>query len=147
MLFDNDNTAADVVNAMTEIFGDGAVMDSFRAKLTREQLPKQIAEEKEIARLAAKVSAARERAVLEQAMDMLPDFEIPQHLYHRYATAFRYKAEEVGVFMEGRGYECWHDEDFKAWYRKRWPQLCYHEAQRTVTITKARDFPTITLTA
>jgi hypothetical protein len=133
MLFDNDGSSTDVVNAYTEIFGDGRVMDGLRHKLKLEQVGVQTLEQKEIHAVALKVNECRERKV-ENETGLVPDFSVPARHYHLYAAAFNLRAKECGMVLDGNGYECWVDDDFVGWYKERYPMLVYKEAARNAMI-------------
>lgn len=137
MLFENDGSASDVINAYAEVFGDGTVMDAMRIKLAQkaDQEPGLI--QKEIQESAQRVKETKERRVLEAAADMVPDFTVPFRLYHAYAAAFKMRAEENGITLESNGYECWSDPDFQAWFKRRYPELTYREEKRPATIIKS----------
>jgi hypothetical protein len=136
MLFDNDGSSADVLNAYAELFGDGAVMDSMRGLLLSKAERETELVKRDIQECAERVKATKERRVIEQAADMIPDFTVPTRLYHTYASAFRMRAAEDGIELEGNGYECWYDADFQAWFKRRYPELTYREEKRTATIVK-----------
>jgi hypothetical protein len=133
MLFENDGSASDVVNYYAELFGDGTIMDAMRRKMAREQEGKLTLEQREIAETAARVNECKERRVQNET-GIVPDFSAPLRHYHGYAAAFKLKAEEEGIILDNNGYECWADTDFQAWYRKRYPELCFKEAPRNARI-------------
>lgn len=133
MLFENDGSAADVVNYYTEMFGDGTIMDAMRRKLAHEQEGKLAAEQQEIKQVAARVHDCRERHVHNDT-GLVPDFSAPLRHYHGYAAAFKIRCDELGIPLEQNGYECWSDADFIAWYKRRYPELCFKEAQRNARI-------------
>lgn len=137
MLFANDGSASDVLNCYTELFGDGAVMDSMRIKLAQKADQEPGLLQREINAIATDVKATKERRVIEQAGDMVPDFTVPIRLYHSYAAAFMMKAEKEGIILENNGYECWSDPDFQDWFKRRYPELAYTEAKRNPTIVKS----------
>jgi len=132
MLFENDGSPADIINAFTEIHGDGAVMDAMRRKLAADQEGRIATEIREFNAIAARVHETER--VAHDETGLIPDFSVPVLLYHTYAAEFKLKAAEQGIRMEGNGYECWDDEDFINWYKRRYPQLCYTEAPRNARI-------------
>lgn len=140
MLFENDGSAADVVNFYAEMFGDGTIMDAMRRKMTHEQEGKLTAEKREIAETAARVNECKERRV-QNDTGLVPDFSAPLRHYHGYAAAFKLRCSELGILLEENGYECWQDPDFIAWYKDRYPQLCFKEAARNARIL-VNDTPT-----
>ena len=147
MLWDNDGSAADVVNYCTEIFGDGTIMDAFRRKLAREQVGKLQAEEAEFQAVAHRVKTTKERRV-ENATGLQAIGSIPLKLYHGFAAAFKMRAEEQGMTLESNGYECWSDEEFLNWLRKhpKYSCLFYREAPRNARII-VNDRPMVTTPA
>lgn len=134
MLFETTNGPADVINAYTEIFGDGRVMDAMRKLLTAEEKEQEQRERREIARLALKVKRWKERRRIFGDLGVVPECEVPDFHYHRYAGAFELKAREEGIELPEKGYECWQDDDFLAFYRRKYPQLFYSEAPRNARI-------------
>lgn len=134
MLWDNDGTPGDVINAYTELFGDGAVMDSMRKLLTAEEQGREERERKEIARIAAKVKAWKERRHIMGDLDVVPEAKIPDFHYHRYAAAYRLRAQEEGITLPCQGYGCWQDSWHMAWYHRKYPELFYDEAPRNARI-------------
>lgn len=132
MLFENDGGAADVVNAFTEIHGDGAVMDAMRSKMAREQEGKMLAERQALAAIAARVNETERRA--EEQTGLIPDFSVPAIHYHQYAAEFKFAALERGIVLEGNGYECWACQDFIAFYKRKHPENVFKEAKRNTTI-------------
>jgi len=134
MLWDNTGDAGDVVNAYAELFGDGTVMDSMRKLLTQDELTRQQREDAEYKRLAAKVAEERVRRRFLGDLGVAKEAEIPDFDYHRYAGAFNMKAKEEGIELPEKGYECWQDDDFLAFYRRKHPYLFYEEAARNARI-------------
>lgn len=136
MLFENDGSAADVLNAYAEIYGDGVVMDAMRKKLVpiAEQRSPRI--KRAIERAAMRVKEAKERRVIEEMGDLCPDFEVPREIYDDYASAAKLKAEEMGVTLDCNGYGWWTDSGNQAWFRRTFPELCYCEEKRPATIIK-----------
>lgn len=134
MLFETTNGPADVINAYTELFGDGRVMDAMRKLLTAEEKEQEQRERREIRRLAWKVKAYKLRRYIMGDLGVVPECEVPDFHYHRYAGAFEMKAREAGIELPEKGYECWQDEDFLAFYRRKYPELFYDEAPRNARI-------------
>jgi hypothetical protein len=132
MLWENDGSATDVVNAITEITGDGALMDSFRRKLTAEADAKHQALITDFNDIATRVHETER--VAENETGLIPDFSIPAILYHQYAAEFRFKAAELGITLEGNGYECWYCPDFIKHYKKKHPEMVHVEAKRAASI-------------
>lgn len=137
MLFENDGSPTDILNAYAEMFGDGVVMDAMRIKLIAIADQKTGRVKQAIERAAQRVKEYKERRVIEAMGDICPDFEVPRELYDDYATAFKLRAEEQGITLEGNGYECWYDPDFQAWFKTKHPELCYREEKRPTTIIKS----------
>lgn len=134
MLFETTQGPGDVINAYTELFGDGQVMDSMRKLLTAEEKNQEWRERREIKRLAWKVKRTKLRNRFLGDLGVVPECEVPDFHYHRYAGAFEMKAREAGIQLENKGYECWQDEDFLAWYQRKYPELFYAEAPRNARI-------------
>lgn len=134
MLFETTNGPGDVINAYTELFGDGRVMDAMRKLLTAEEKEQEQRERQEIRRLAWKVKKHKLRRYFLGDLGVVPECEVPDFHYHRYAGAFKMKAEEAGITLPEGGYECWQDADFLAWYQRKYPELFYDEAPRNARI-------------
>lgn len=134
MLFETTNGPADVINAYTELFGDGRVMDAMRRLLTAEEKDQEQRERREIRRLARKVKAYKLRRRIFGDLGVMPECEVPDFHYHRYAGAFEMKAREAGIELPEKGYECWQDADFLAFYQRKHPELFYDEAPRNARI-------------
>ena len=132
-LFDNDGSPTDVINFYADLFGDGAIMDSFRAKFAAEREGKLTLEQKEVNACIKGVQECPARRV-ENATGLAPDFRVTQRQYHGYAAAFKMKAAEQGMTLEGNGYECWQDDDFKNWFKKRHPGQVFREEARNARI-------------
>lgn len=132
MLWENDGSAADVVNALTEIHGDGAIMDSMRRKLTAEADGKHQQLLEDFDAIATRIHGVER--VAEDDTGLIPDFSIPLVMYHSYAFEFKLKAAKEGIVLEGNGYECWYCPEFVAWFKKKHPELVHKEAKRAPSI-------------
>lgn len=132
MLWENDGSATDVVNVITEEVGDGTIMDAFRRHLTATADSKKADEIALQNAIAARVNECERRA--EDETGLIPDFSIPIMHYHGYAFEFKLKAAEMGITLESNGYECWYCPDFTAWYKKKHPEQCFKEAKRAASI-------------
>lgn len=133
MLWENDGSAADAINAITEELGDGVVMDAMRRHLTATEERKHQSLLDDFNGIAARIHECRERRV-EDETGLVPDFSVPAIHYHQYATEFRLRAAEAGITLEGNGYECWQCPDFIAFYKKKHPEMVFKEAARNATI-------------
>lgn len=145
MIWDNDGSASDVINCYAEMFGDGVVMDALIPKLIQSDEQRALRERREIAEVAARVNEARERRVHAET-GLVPDFSVPVRLYHGYAAATRLRCQEQGIELEQNGYEIWQDADFQQWFKRRYPELCFKEAQRNARII-VNEGRTLTTTA
>jgi hypothetical protein len=134
MLFENDGSIADALNYAAEILGDGRVMDAFRAHMTDKQAAQQLEERRAIRRLAIKVKRTKLRRRAFGDLGVLPDFECPGCHFHGYAAGAKLLALDNGVVLPCNGYGIWDDDDFVAWYKRRYPELCYDEAPRNARI-------------
>jgi len=134
MIFETTNGPGDVINAYTELFGDGRVMDAMRKLLTAEEKEQEQRERREIKRLGLKVKLSKVRRRFLGDLGVLPECEVPDFHYHRYAGAFEMKAREAGAELPEKGYECWQDSDFLAFYQRKYPELFYDEAPRAARI-------------
>lgn len=134
MLFETTHGPGDVINAYTELFGDGRVMDAMRRLLTAEEKEQEQRERREIRRLAWKVKKHKVRRYFLGDLGVVPECEVPDFHYHRYAGAFEMKARECGLVLPEKGYECWQDTDYLAWYQRKYPELFYDEAPRAARI-------------
>lgn len=132
MLWENDGSASDVVNALTEVVGDGAIMDSMRRLLTAQADGKHQQLLNDFDDIATRIHGVER--VAEDDTGLIPDFSIPLILYHQYAAEFRFKAAEQKIVLEGNGYECWHCPEFVAWFKKKHPELVHKEAKRAPSI-------------
>jgi hypothetical protein len=134
MLFENDGGAADVLNAYAELFGDGKVMDAMRPWLGRRKEAEAGLVAREVRAAAETVHEQVERRAMCGDLGVIPDFTVPVRLYHAYAAAFKMRAEEAGVELPDQGYECWHDEDFVEWFKRKYPELVFKEQKRNARI-------------
>jgi hypothetical protein len=134
MLFENDGSFSDALNYACEMVGDGAVMDAFRAKMSAEWVSKQEEERRAILRLARKVKLWKIRRRILGDHGVTPDFECPACHYHGYAAGAKLLALDRGVPLDCNGYGIWDDDDFVAWYKRKYPELCYEEAPRNARI-------------
>lgn len=132
-LFDNDGSSADVLNFYAEIYGDGAVMDAMRSKMSREQDGNRAQLNKEVAETAARVNECRERHV-ENDTGLAPDFSVPYRIYHGWPAAVKMKCLEEGITLEQEGYECWYDPWHIARFKRLYPDCVFKEAARNATI-------------
>lgn len=134
-LWDNTGEASDLVNLYADIFGDGVVMDAYRARMAIEQPLQKQRDEKELQAICQRVKTTKERKV-ESSTGLAALASIPCRLYHDMASVFRMKAEDAGVKLDGNGYECWQDEDFLNYLRKhpKYQFLFYKEAPRNARI-------------
>lgn len=132
MLWENDGSATDVVNTLTEIVGDGAIMDSMRRKLSAEADGKHQQLLNDFDAIATRIHGVER--VAEDDTGLIPDFSIPLVMYHSYAAEFRFKAAQEKIVLEGNGYECWHCPEFVAWFKKKHPELVHKEAKRAPSI-------------
>lgn len=134
MLFETTNGPGDVINAYTELFGDGRVMDAMRKLLTAEEKKQEQRRQREYRRLARKVKLYKLRRRFLGDLGVVPECEVPDFDYHAYAGAFEMKAREEGIELPQKGYECWQDDDFIGHYRRKHPELFYDEAPRNTRI-------------
>jgi hypothetical protein len=132
MLWENDGSAADVVNALTEVVGDGAIMDSMRLHLTAQADRKHQTLLDDFDAIATRIHGVER--VADDDTGLIPDFSIPLTLYHKYAFEFKLKAAELGIVLEGNGYECWYCPDFIRHYKKKHPEMVHKEAKRAPSI-------------
>lgn len=145
MLFENDGGPADIINAFTEIHGDGAVMDAMRRKLEAGLEGRIATERAEFDAIASRVHETER--VAHDETGLIPDFSVPVLLYHTYAAEFKLKAAEQGIRMEGNGYECWACPEFIAWFKRKHPELVHVEAKRNAAIIVPDSFKTQSLSA
>jgi hypothetical protein len=131
-LWENDGSASDAVNALTEVHGDGAIMDSMRQFLPKVEERRNLALKRDHEDIMER-NAGVER-VAEEETGLIPAFSIPVIDYHSYAADFRMAAAEQGIELEGNGYECWHDDHFVNWYLAQNPHLRHQEAKRNATV-------------
>lgn len=143
-LFENDGGAADVLNFYAEIYGDGAVMDAIRAKMTREQDGAQAQLNQDVADTAKRVNECRERRVHNET-GLAPDFSVPVRIYHGWAAACKMRCLEEGIVLDNNGYECWSDDWHIARFKRLYPDCVFKEAPRNATIvTPATKYGSVT---
>lgn len=146
-LFENDGSAADVLNFYAEIYGDGAVMDAIRAKMTREQDGEQAQINKDVADTAKRVNECRERRVHDET-GLVPDFSVPLRIYHGWAAAVKMKHLELGIVLPQNGYEWTTDTWHIARFKRLYPDCVFKEAPRNATIvTPATKYGSVTSAA
>ncbi len=134
MLSALDGSVTDGLNYACQMLGDGPVMDAFRRHYNASADADRTAELADIKRLAIKVKAYKERKYILGDLDVVPDFECPACHYHGYAAGAKLLALDKGKPLPCNGYGIWEDEDFVSWYKRRYPELCYHEAPRNARI-------------
>lgn len=134
-LWDNTGDTSDIVNLYADMFGDGTLMDSFRAKMAREKPMQEAQAERDLQAVCRRVKATKVRKV-ENSTGLTAVASIPTKLYHDMAIVFRMRAEEMGITLESNGYECWQDEHFLNHLRKhpKYQYLFYKEAARNARI-------------
>lgn len=132
MLWENDGSATDAVNAITEVVGDGAIMDAFRRQFSAQADRKHQTLLDDFDAIATRIHGVER--VAEDDTGLIPDFSIPLALYHSYAAEFRFKAAQEKIVLEGNGYECWYCPEFVAWFKKKHPELVHKEAKRAPSI-------------
>ncbi len=132
MLWENDGSASDLINVLTEEIGDGTMMDALRRHLRGTADRHELQLQQDMHDVAARLHGV-ERRVHEET-GLVPDFSVPQILYHQYAAEFKFKAAKEGITLDANGYECWQCPEFIAWFKKKHPELVHKEAPRNATI-------------
>jgi hypothetical protein len=132
MLWENDGSAGDAINAIADEIGDGVVMDAMRKHL-------RAGGDAHETRLLTDLDAIAERLhgverVAENETGLIPDVSIPVILYHQYPAEFRMQAARSGIALDSQGYECWSCPEFVTWFKKKHPELVHKEAKRAASI-------------
>lgn len=131
-LWEQDGGAADIVNALTDVVGDGTMMDVMRRHLRATADAHETALKNDLEGIATRIHGVER--VADDETGLIPDFSVPEILWHQYPAEFRFTAAELGITLEGNGYECWYCPDFVAWFKKKHPELVHREAPRAATI-------------